>query len=59
MTTRVWDYLPEYAVEKEDILDAVQKGFRSGQLVLATPGQLGALTAHGHYVNVQARTPPS
>ncbi|WP_438873743.1 NDP-hexose 2,3-dehydratase family protein [Streptomyces alkaliterrae] len=22
----------------------------------ATPGQLGALTAHGHYVNVQART---
>ena len=34
MTTRVWDYLPEYAVEKDDILDAVQKVFESGQLVL-------------------------
>ncbi|WP_030437888.1 DegT/DnrJ/EryC1/StrS family aminotransferase [Actinoplanes subtropicus] len=34
MTTRVWDYLPEYAKEKDDILDAVQKVFHSGQLVL-------------------------
>ncbi|WP_432073727.1 DegT/DnrJ/EryC1/StrS family aminotransferase [Streptomyces wuyuanensis] len=34
MTTRVWDYLPEYAAEKDDILDAVQKVFGSGQLVL-------------------------
>nr|ADU56145.1 hypothetical protein CA915-24 [uncultured organism CA915] len=34
MTTRVWDYLAEYAKEKDDILDAVQKVFSSGQLVL-------------------------
>ncbi|WIM94458.1 DegT/DnrJ/EryC1/StrS family aminotransferase [Actinoplanes oblitus] len=34
MTTRVWDYLAEYAKEKDDILDAVQKVFGSGQLVL-------------------------
>ncbi|MDR7276975.1 DegT/DnrJ/EryC1/StrS family aminotransferase [Catenuloplanes atrovinosus] len=34
MTTRVWDYLPEYAKEKDDILDAVQTVFGSGQLVL-------------------------
>lgn len=34
MTTRVWDYLSEYAKEKDDILDAVQTVFSSGQLVL-------------------------
>ncbi|MDT9693693.1 DegT/DnrJ/EryC1/StrS family aminotransferase [Streptomyces sp. P9(2023)] len=34
MTTRVWDYLSEYAKEKADILDAVGKVFDSGQLVL-------------------------
>jgi aminotransferase EvaB len=34
VTTRVWDYLPEYAKEKDDILDAVLKVFGSGQLVL-------------------------
>ncbi|AUS77271.1 DegT/DnrJ/EryC1/StrS family aminotransferase [Actinoalloteichus sp. AHMU CJ021] len=34
MTTRVWDYLPEYDNEREDILDAVETVFRSGQLVL-------------------------
>ncbi|WP_028476844.1 DegT/DnrJ/EryC1/StrS aminotransferase family protein [Nocardia sp. CNY236] len=34
MTIRVWDYLPEYAKEKDDILDAVQTVFDSGQLVL-------------------------
>ena len=34
MTTRVWDYLPEYEAEREDILDAVETVFRSGQLVL-------------------------
>ncbi|GAA2961875.1 DegT/DnrJ/EryC1/StrS family aminotransferase [Actinokineospora diospyrosa] len=33
MTTRVWDYLPEYENEREDILDAVDTVFRSGQLV--------------------------
>lgn len=34
MTTHVWDYLPEYTKEKDDILDAVQTVFSSGQLVL-------------------------
>ncbi|RAY12723.1 DegT/DnrJ/EryC1/StrS family aminotransferase [Actinomadura craniellae] len=34
MTTRVWDYLDEYANERDDILDAVETVFRSGQLVL-------------------------
>jgi dTDP-3-amino-2,3,6-trideoxy-4-keto-D-glucose/dTDP-3-amino-3,4,6-trideoxy-alpha-D-glucose/dTDP-2,6-dideoxy-D-kanosamine transaminase len=34
MTTRVWDYLPEYHTEKEDLLDAVVKVFESGQLIL-------------------------
>ncbi|WP_026422538.1 DegT/DnrJ/EryC1/StrS family aminotransferase [Actinokineospora inagensis] len=33
MTTRVWDYLSEYENEREDILDAVDTVFRSGQLV--------------------------
>ncbi|GLZ36488.1 DegT/DnrJ/EryC1/StrS family aminotransferase [Actinokineospora sp. NBRC 105648] len=33
MTTRVWDYLTEYENEREDILDAVDTVFRSGQLV--------------------------
>ncbi|WP_298331166.1 DegT/DnrJ/EryC1/StrS family aminotransferase [Haloactinopolyspora sp.] len=35
MTTYVWDYLPEYENEREDILDAVEQVFRSGRLVLA------------------------
>ncbi|GGQ04545.1 DegT/DnrJ/EryC1/StrS family aminotransferase [Streptomyces roseolilacinus] len=34
MTTYVWDYLPEYAKEKDDILEAVGKVFASGRLVL-------------------------
>jgi aminotransferase EvaB len=34
MTTRVWDYLPEYGKERVDILDAVETVFGSGQLVL-------------------------
>lgn len=34
MTTRVWDYLPEYGKERADILDAVETVFESGQLVL-------------------------
>ncbi|MFI7121209.1 DegT/DnrJ/EryC1/StrS family aminotransferase [Amycolatopsis sp. NPDC049868] len=33
MPTRVWDYLPEYADERADILDAVETVFGSGQLV--------------------------
>ncbi|MGW5707219.1 DegT/DnrJ/EryC1/StrS family aminotransferase [Amycolatopsis japonica] len=34
MTTRVWDYLAEYETEREDLLDAVETVFNSGQLVL-------------------------
>ncbi|WP_116041258.1 DegT/DnrJ/EryC1/StrS family aminotransferase [Amycolatopsis palatopharyngis] len=34
MTMYVWDYLPEYEAEREDILDAVRKVFASGKLVL-------------------------
>ncbi|UED83234.1 DegT/DnrJ/EryC1/StrS family aminotransferase [Streptomyces profundus] len=34
MPIRVWDYLPEYAEERAEILDAVDTVFRSGQLVL-------------------------
>lgn len=34
MTTHVWDYLPEYENEREDIHDAVETVLRSGQLVL-------------------------
>lgn len=34
MTTRVWDYRDEYERERDDILDAVDTVFRSGQLVL-------------------------
>jgi aminotransferase EvaB len=34
MTTLVWDYLEEYENERDDILDAVDSVFRSGQLVM-------------------------
>ncbi|MGC4864930.1 DegT/DnrJ/EryC1/StrS family aminotransferase [Micromonospora sp. DT53] len=34
MTTRVWDYLPEYELEKADLLTAVETVFESGQLIL-------------------------
>ncbi|MFE1876535.1 DegT/DnrJ/EryC1/StrS family aminotransferase [Streptomyces sp. NPDC059496] len=34
MTQHVWGYLPEYEKERTDILDAVDKVFSSGQLVL-------------------------
>lgn len=34
MTTRVWDYLPEYEQERDDILGAVDTVFRSGVLVM-------------------------
>lgn len=33
MATLVWDYLPEYYLERDDILAAVDKVFQSGQLV--------------------------
>lgn len=34
MSTYVWSYLAEYENEREDILDAVDTVFRSGQLIL-------------------------
>ncbi|MFD5463174.1 DegT/DnrJ/EryC1/StrS family aminotransferase [Kitasatospora sp. NPDC127059] len=34
MTTRVWDYLPEYQEEKADLLAAVETVLESGQLIL-------------------------
>ncbi|MEU3648817.1 DegT/DnrJ/EryC1/StrS family aminotransferase [Lentzea sp. NPDC034063] len=34
MTVRVWDYLEEYQAERQDVLDAVETVFDSGQLVL-------------------------
>ncbi|MCR6488754.1 DegT/DnrJ/EryC1/StrS family aminotransferase [Amycolatopsis sp. OK19-0408] len=34
MTIRVWDYLPEYHSERDEVLAAVSKVFESGQLVL-------------------------
>ncbi|RKN47495.1 DegT/DnrJ/EryC1/StrS family aminotransferase [Micromonospora endolithica] len=34
MAIRVWDYLPEYGTERDDIRDAVETVFSSGQLVL-------------------------
>lgn len=34
MTIRVWDYLDEYANEREDLHDAVRTVFESGQLIL-------------------------
>lgn len=34
MTIKVWDYLKEYALEREDILTAVDRVFSSGTLIL-------------------------
>ncbi|WP_017545368.1 DegT/DnrJ/EryC1/StrS family aminotransferase, partial [Nocardiopsis prasina] len=34
MATHVWDYLPEYEAERDDLLDAVSTVFASGRLVL-------------------------
>ncbi|WUI04516.1 DegT/DnrJ/EryC1/StrS family aminotransferase [Spirillospora sp. NBC_00431] len=34
MTTYVWDYLPEYERERDDIHDALEKVLRSGRLIL-------------------------
>nr|AHA81993.1 Arm24 [uncultured bacterium] len=39
MATLVWDYLKEYENEREDILDAVEKVFRSGRLVFGESGR--------------------
>jgi len=34
MVIRVWDYLPEYYQERPELLDAVEKVFQSGNLIL-------------------------
>jgi aminotransferase EvaB len=34
VTTLVWNYLPEYEIERDDIIDAVETVFRSGRLIL-------------------------
>ena len=34
MPIKVWDYLEEYAAEREDILAGIEKVFRSGRLIL-------------------------
>jgi len=36
MTISVWNYLKEYELEREEILDAVDAVFRSGRLILGT-----------------------
>ncbi|MGC5033513.1 DegT/DnrJ/EryC1/StrS family aminotransferase [Micromonospora sp. DT229] len=39
MAILVWDYLQEYAEERDDILDAVEQVFRSGRLIFGESGQ--------------------
>jgi aminotransferase EvaB len=61
MTTYVWDYLPEYHSEREDILDAVDKVFSSGALVLADSvkgfeEEFAAYHGVGHCVSVDNGT---
>ena len=34
MSIKVWDYLEEYEAEREDILEGIEKVFRSGRLIL-------------------------
>lgn len=61
MTVRVWDYLPEYKDERADILDAVEKVFSSGQLVLGESvrsfeAEFAAYHGVGHCVGVDNGT---
>lgn len=61
MTTYVWDYLPEYHSEREDILDAVEKVFSSGTLVLGDSvkgfeEEFAAYHGAGHCVSVDNGT---
>ena len=39
MPIKVWDYLEEYAAEREEILAAVDRVFKSGVLVLGNSGK--------------------
>lgn len=61
MTVRVWDYLPEYQAERQDILDAVETVFDSGQLVLGASvrgfeEEFAAYHGAGHCVGVDNGT---
>ncbi|MEU3934437.1 DegT/DnrJ/EryC1/StrS family aminotransferase [Streptomyces sp. NPDC029044] len=61
MTTYVWDYLPEYHSEREDLLDAVEKVFSSGTLVLGDSvkgfeEEFAAYHGAGHCVGVDNGT---
>ncbi|WFB81819.1 MULTISPECIES: DegT/DnrJ/EryC1/StrS family aminotransferase [Streptomyces] len=61
MTTRVWDYLPEYEQERADLLAAVETVFESGQLILGKSVQgfeaeYAAYHAVGHCVGVDNGT---
>ncbi|TQM77840.1 aminotransferase EvaB [Saccharothrix saharensis] len=61
MTIRVWDYLAEYDAEREDIIDAVETVFRSGQLVLGQSvkgfeAEFAAYHGVGHSVGVDNGT---
>jgi aminotransferase EvaB len=61
MTQYVWGYLSEYENERADILDAVDKVFRSGQLVLGSSvrnfeANFAAYHGVGHCVGVDNGT---
>ncbi|MCF2125335.1 DegT/DnrJ/EryC1/StrS family aminotransferase [Strepomyces sp. STD 3.1] len=61
MTTYVWDYLSEYHSEREDILEAVEKVFSSGTLVLGDSvkgfeEEFAAYHGAGHCVGVDNGT---
>jgi len=61
MTTRVWDYLAEYETEREDLLDAVETVFDSGQLVLGASlrgfeAEFAAYHGIGHCVGLDNGT---
>ncbi|GAA2728853.1 DegT/DnrJ/EryC1/StrS family aminotransferase [Streptomyces nogalater] len=61
MTVHVWDYLPEYELEREDIHDAVETVFRSGRLVLGESvrgfeSEFASFQGVGHAVGVDNGT---
>ncbi|MBC6456921.1 DegT/DnrJ/EryC1/StrS family aminotransferase [Actinomadura sp. HBU206391] len=61
MATYVWDYLPEYENEREEILGAVDKVFSSGRLVLGESvrgfeEEFAAYHGAGHCVSVDNGT---
>ncbi|TDC85968.1 DegT/DnrJ/EryC1/StrS family aminotransferase [Micromonospora sp. KC606] len=61
MGINVWSYLAEYEAEREDLLEAVDKVFRSGQLVLGTSvrsfeAAFAAMHDVGHCVGVDNGT---